>query len=149
MRRPAGVSSTTSPKQMEMLARSRSPSGSTEVLVHSPLPLSSVLVSYPIPTFSGPGCSSIGGGAFTELGPFFPKGDGRGLRINNHSWNKGLEVWNFLLIFLEISWKNLFIFLSVKSFVCGISCRSRMVLLEQNLRLHYRRQLNWSSNPSS
>ncbi|CAL4993920.1 unnamed protein product [Urochloa decumbens] len=25
----------------------------------------------------GPGCSSIGGGAFTELGPFYPRGDGR------------------------------------------------------------------------
>lgn len=37
----------------------------------------------------GPGCSSIGGGAFTELGPFYPKGDGRGLRKNSMSWNKG------------------------------------------------------------
>uniref|UniRef100_A0A1D1YK86 Carboxypeptidase n=1 Tax=Anthurium amnicola TaxID=1678845 RepID=A0A1D1YK86_9ARAE len=36
----------------------------------------------------GPGCSSIGGGAFTELGPFFPRGDGRGLQINTKSWNK-------------------------------------------------------------
>ncbi|CAL0319467.1 unnamed protein product [Lupinus luteus] len=25
----------------------------------------------------GPGCSSVGGGAFSELGPFYPKGDGR------------------------------------------------------------------------
>lgn len=40
--------------------------------------------------FSGPGCSSIGGGAFTELGPFYPKGDGRGLRRNSMSWNKGM-----------------------------------------------------------
>lgn len=39
--------------------------------------------------FSGPGCSSIGGGAFTELGPFFPRGDGRGLVVNKHSWNRG------------------------------------------------------------
>ncbi|KAL3634571.1 hypothetical protein CASFOL_021625 [Castilleja foliolosa] len=30
-----------------------------------------------------PGCSSIVGGVFTELGPFFPTGDGRGLRINS------------------------------------------------------------------
>lgn len=37
----------------------------------------------------GPGCSSIGGGAFTELGPFYPSGGGRrGLRKNPHSWNK-------------------------------------------------------------
>ncbi|KAL3845444.1 hypothetical protein ACJIZ3_002847 [Penstemon smallii] len=44
----------------------------------------------------GPGCSSVGGGAFTELGPFFPRGDGRGLLINSKSWNK---VSN--LLFLE------------------------------------------------
>ncbi|PKA57458.1 Serine carboxypeptidase-like 42 [Apostasia shenzhenica] len=43
----------------------------------------------------GPGCSSVGGGAFTELGPFFPRGDGRGLRINKHSWNK---VSNLLFV---------------------------------------------------
>jgi len=41
--------------------------------------------------FSGPGCSSIGGGAFTELGPFYPNGDGRGLRRNSMSWNKGMK----------------------------------------------------------
>ncbi|KAF8377119.1 hypothetical protein HHK36_030492 [Tetracentron sinense] len=40
----------------------------------------------------GPGCSSIGGGAFTELGPFFPKGDGRGLRRNSKSWNKASNL---------------------------------------------------------
>lgn len=39
--------------------------------------------------YAGPGCSSMGGGAFTELGPFFPRGDGRGLRRNSMSWNKG------------------------------------------------------------
>ncbi|KAH1125516.1 hypothetical protein GLYMA_06G122800v4 [Glycine max] len=40
----------------------------------------------------GPGCSSIGGGAFTELGPFYPKGDGRGLRTNSMSWNKASNL---------------------------------------------------------
>ncbi|XP_061355470.1 serine carboxypeptidase-like 42 isoform X3 [Gastrolobium bilobum] len=40
----------------------------------------------------GPGCSSMGGGAFTELGPFYPKGDGRGLRINSKSWNKASNI---------------------------------------------------------
>ncbi|KAL1225066.1 Serine carboxypeptidase-like 42 [Cardamine amara subsp. amara] len=40
----------------------------------------------------GPGCSSIGGGAFTELGPFYPTGDGRGLRINSMSWNKASNL---------------------------------------------------------
>ncbi|KAL0351582.1 UNVERIFIED_CONTAM: Serine carboxypeptidase-like 42 [Sesamum calycinum] len=43
----------------------------------------------------GPGCSSVGGGAFTELGPFYPTGDGRGLRINSKSWNK---VSNLLFV---------------------------------------------------
>ncbi|XP_047321556.1 serine carboxypeptidase-like 42 [Impatiens glandulifera] len=40
----------------------------------------------------GPGCSSMGGGGFTELGPFFPKGDGRGLRINSMSWNRASNL---------------------------------------------------------
>ncbi|XP_052189698.1 serine carboxypeptidase-like 42 [Diospyros lotus] len=40
----------------------------------------------------GPGCSSIGGGAFTELGPFFPKGDGRSLRRNSMSWNRASNM---------------------------------------------------------
>ncbi|KAF8079601.1 hypothetical protein N665_1015s0011 [Sinapis alba] len=40
----------------------------------------------------GPGCSSIGGGAFTELGPFYPTGDGRGLRRNSKSWNKASNL---------------------------------------------------------
>ncbi|ERN19941.1 serine carboxypeptidase-like 42 [Amborella trichopoda] len=43
----------------------------------------------------GPGCSSIGGGAFTELGPFFPRGDGRGLIRNKKSWNR---VSNLLFV---------------------------------------------------
>ncbi|GAA0174931.1 serine protease [Lithospermum erythrorhizon] len=40
----------------------------------------------------GPGCSSVGGGAFTELGPFFPRGDGRALRKNSKSWNKASNL---------------------------------------------------------
>ncbi|KAL9245102.1 hypothetical protein vseg_018791 [Gypsophila vaccaria] len=40
----------------------------------------------------GPGCSSMGGGAFTELGPFFPNGDGRSLRRNSMSWNKASNL---------------------------------------------------------
>lgn len=40
----------------------------------------------------GPGCSSMGGGAFTELGPFFPRGDGRGLLRNSMSWNKASNL---------------------------------------------------------
>ncbi|KAI5084784.1 hypothetical protein GOP47_0000953 [Adiantum capillus-veneris] len=44
----------------------------------------------------GPGCSSVGNGAFEELGPFRPNGTARGLVYNRHSWNK---VSN--LLFLE------------------------------------------------
>ncbi|MCH94946.1 serine carboxypeptidase-like 42-like, partial [Trifolium medium] len=40
----------------------------------------------------GPGCSSLGGGAFTELGPFYPTGDGRGLRRNSKSWNRASNL---------------------------------------------------------
>ncbi|KAI4307175.1 hypothetical protein L6164_030390 [Bauhinia variegata] len=40
----------------------------------------------------GPGCSSVGGGAFTELGPFYPRGDGRGLRKNSMSWNRASNL---------------------------------------------------------
>ncbi|GLJ48800.1 hypothetical protein SUGI_1029020 [Cryptomeria japonica] len=44
----------------------------------------------------GPGCSSIGGGAFTELGPFFPSGGlQNGLTTNSHSWNR---VANLLFV---------------------------------------------------
>ncbi|KAJ0829192.1 putative carboxypeptidase D [Helianthus annuus] len=34
----------------------------------------------------------MGGGAFTELGPFFPLGNGRGLRRNSKSWNKASNL---------------------------------------------------------
>ncbi|KAL9357607.1 hypothetical protein Peur_050860 [Populus x canadensis] len=40
----------------------------------------------------GPSCSSIGGGAFTELGPFFPRSDGRDLRRNSMSWNREFHL---------------------------------------------------------
>ncbi|KAM5562444.1 hypothetical protein ABKV19_017590 [Rosa sericea] len=43
-------------------------------------------------TNKSPGCSSIGGGAFTELGPFYPTGDGRGLRKNPMSWNRASNL---------------------------------------------------------
>lgn len=66
-----------------------------EANVHSP---HSRPADYPLSLWlnGGPGCSSIGGGGFTELGPFFPRSDGRGLQINDHSWNKVSNI-----IFLE------------------------------------------------
>lgn len=37
--------------------------------------------------FEGPGCSSVGAGAFVEHGPFKPTKNG--LIKNDYSWNKG------------------------------------------------------------
>lgn len=36
----------------------------------------------------GPGCSSVGGGMLSELGPFYPTRDGAHLLPNAHAWNK-------------------------------------------------------------
>ncbi|GLI60132.1 hypothetical protein VaNZ11_002203 [Volvox africanus] len=44
----------------------------------------------------GPGCSSIGGGFMTELGPFFPLPGGWDLQRNPHAWNEFAHV-----LFLE------------------------------------------------
>jgi len=44
----------------------------------------------------GPGCSSLGYGAMTELGPFRVNPDGKTLSRNNHAWNNLANV-----IFLE------------------------------------------------
>lgn len=41
----------------------------------------------------GPGCSSVGGGAMSELGAFYPNKAGDGLKVNPYSWNRG-EVPN-------------------------------------------------------
>lgn len=39
----------------------------------------------------GPGCSSVGGGFLSELGPFFPTADGT-LQANNWAWSKSANV---------------------------------------------------------
>ncbi|XP_057787447.1 serine carboxypeptidase 1-like [Salvia miltiorrhiza] len=44
----------------------------------------------------GPGCSSLGSGAMTELGPFRVNPDGKTMWHNENAWNKGANV-----IFLE------------------------------------------------
>ena len=42
----------------------------------------------------GPGCSSVGAGAFSEHGPFRPSGGGI-LVANDYSWNNGLFLFLF------------------------------------------------------
>ena len=37
----------------------------------------------------GPGCSSLGVGAMTEIGPFGVNPDGKTLYRRKHAWNKG------------------------------------------------------------
>ncbi|KAJ0971758.1 hypothetical protein J5N97_019717 [Dioscorea zingiberensis] len=44
----------------------------------------------------GPGCSSLGAGAMSELGPFFVKRDGKTLYRNAHAWNNAANI-----LFLE------------------------------------------------
>ncbi|KAJ0987358.1 hypothetical protein J5N97_005714 [Dioscorea zingiberensis] len=44
----------------------------------------------------GPGCSSLGGGAMSELGPFFVESDRKTLYRNVHAWNNAANI-----LFLE------------------------------------------------
>jgi serine carboxypeptidase-like clade II len=44
----------------------------------------------------GPGCSSLGGGLFSELGPFYPTKNGQALEKNVFRWTR-----NGSMIFLE------------------------------------------------
>ena len=51
--------------------------------------------SEPFPFAGGPGCSSLGG-AFAELGPFYPQLEGESLQVNPYAWNRVANV-----LFLE------------------------------------------------
>jgi serine carboxypeptidase-like clade 2 len=44
---------------------------------------------HPCSRFTGPGCSSFGYGAMTELGPFRVNNDNKTLSRNQHAWNNG------------------------------------------------------------
>jgi serine carboxypeptidase-like clade 2 len=48
----------------------------------------------------GPGCSSLGYGAFEELGPFRINSDGKTLYRNKYAWNEGKTIINIIKFFL-------------------------------------------------
>lgn len=90
----------------------------------------SVLISILIVMFefAGPGCSSLGVGAFSENGPFRPSG--QVLVKNQHSWNTGKSewIWYWILIFFKsptsLRW----------SLSCSLHCRSQYVVLGDSNR---------------
>ncbi|KHN08400.1 Putative serine carboxypeptidase-like 30, partial [Glycine soja] len=45
----------------------------------------------PLALWLNGGCSSVGYGATQDLDPFLADTDGRGLKFNNFSWNKGMK----------------------------------------------------------
>lgn len=49
---------------------------------------------------AGPGCSSLGIGAFTELGPFRVHSGGKTLYENRFAWNKGMNIHHSLFSLL-------------------------------------------------
>jgi hypothetical protein len=49
-------------------------------------------------SFAGPGCSSIGDGLLSELGPFRVTASGKDLILNEHSWNKGTIDQQLILL---------------------------------------------------
>jgi serine carboxypeptidase-like clade 2 len=46
----------------------------------------------------GPGCSSLGAGAFQELGPFRVNPDGKTLSRNMHAWNNGRLLIDYSIL---------------------------------------------------
>lgn len=47
------------------------------------------LICCPLICCAGPGCSSLGVGALTEIGPFGVNPDGQTLYTREFAWNKG------------------------------------------------------------
>ncbi len=49
-------------------------------------------------SFAGPGCSSIGDGLLSELGPFRVNASAEDLILNEYSWNKGTIDQQLILL---------------------------------------------------
>ncbi|KAH9675309.1 serine carboxypeptidase-like 45 [Citrus sinensis] len=79
----------------------------------------------------GPGCSSIGAGAFCEHGPFKPSGDT--LLRNEYSWNKGHYVPQLAQLIIQSNMK-----LNLKGIAIGNP------LLEFNTDFNSRAEFLWS-----
>jgi hypothetical protein len=85
----------------------------------------------------GPGCSSLGYGAFEELGPFRINSDGKTLYRNKYAWNEGKTIINIIkfLLFDEFLRHEYLIIIKICSGKCallGISSRSRIFLLKHH-----------------
>ncbi|KAI5067005.1 hypothetical protein GOP47_0017533 [Adiantum capillus-veneris] len=85
----------------------------------------------------GPGCSSVGNGAFEELGPFRPRGDGRGLVENPSSWNKAQDALRFLLGWFKKFPK----YRSLDFFLTGESYAGHYLPRLASLMLNYNQQI--------
>lgn len=107
MRLPGSRSSTTLWKPPLMLPTNRFFCGSTEVIFPYPIAFPISMFRIVIETdrvhvgilhqitavFTGPGCSSMGIGAFQEIGPFRVDTDGKTLCRNPHSWITGQDTF--------------------------------------------------------
>lgn len=69
----------------------------------------------------GPGCSSVGGGFLTEMGPWYPRQD-RSLKANPHSWNKWANM-----LFVEVRWRG-----SWQAAGARAGCREGLGALQQH-----------------
>jgi len=87
-------------------------------------------------SFVGPGCTSVGIGAFTEHGPFVTN-QGEALQKNQYSWNKGAEIFTTLSLLATNLTKLIFsaplnpFFFRGKHFVPGLTSRCWILLLSQ------------------
>lgn len=87
------------------------------IVFEFPAPLLNEENEFSCDIFAGPGCSSIGAGAFSEHGPFQPSGNV--LVKNDYSWNKGCPISLSFSSFSFIKCKKItFYFYFILRFLC-------------------------------